>query len=146
MTLFDKPVNSTLLWPINAPWPKRRARAQIKRFQACFPHLIYDMDLAVELANAQAFLAGKQRHVRLYGGLVRHRLVGAAGLAFALAHETGHHVGGAPFMKYQPWISSEERATDWAVSEGLQEVFGPNAARRIVHRGPLQLRAIGIVE
>ena len=74
MTLFDKPVNSTLLWPINAPWPKRRARAQIKRFQACFPHLIYDMDLVVELANAQAFLAGKQRHVRLYGGLAMIRL------------------------------------------------------------------------
>jgi hypothetical protein len=110
-----------------------------------FPNIVYDMDLAVELANAQAFRAGKRKHVRLFGGLVRHRRMGSAGLALTLAHETGHHLGGPPYLHYLPWLSSEARATEWATAEGLRLVFGVSAAETIARRGANQLKAIGLV-
>ena len=104
------------------------------------------MDLGVELANAQAFLEGGKKRVRLYGGLVRHRRIGAAGLAFALAHETGHHLGGPPYLQYYRWLSSEERATEWARSVGLHKVFGKASAMRVTERGLQELRRVGLLE
>lgn len=104
------------------------------------------MDLGVLLANAQAFRAGKVRHVRLYGGLVRHRRIGSAALAFVLAHETGHHLGGSPYLPYMPWLSSEERASEWALLHGLPKVFGISHAEVIAKRGEAQLRAIGLAD
>ena len=145
MPLFDAPVPRRLLWPIDAPWPKRRARNLLKKFQSCFPQIAYDMKLEVELANAQAFLDGSLKRVRLYGGLVRHRKIGSAGLAIALAHETGHHLGGAPYLQYYRWLSSEERATEWALGIGLTSVFGTRPAVRFREDGLQQLRAIGLI-
>jgi hypothetical protein len=124
MTLFDSTVPRHLLWPINAPWPRRRAQAIIKQFQKTFPNVVYDMDLRVELANAQAFLDQGNKRVRVYGGLVRHRKIGTAGLAVAIAHETGHHLGGPPYLQFYRWLSSEERATEWAGDFGIKKVFG----------------------
>jgi hypothetical protein len=146
MPLFDTPVPRRLLWPIDAPWPRRRGRALIRKFQSCFPEVTYDIDFAIELANAQAFLDEGGRRVRLYGGLVRHRKVGSAGLAVALAHETGHHLGGPPYLQFYRWLSSEERASEWALSEGLQKVFGRREATAISKHGVEQLRSIGLVE
>lgn len=131
---------------MNAPEPKRRALALLKKFQSHFANIQYDMDLGVLLANAQAFRAGKIRHVRLYGGLVRHRQIGSAGLALALAHETGHHLGGAPYLRYLPWLSSEERASEWALTDGLPHVFGVRQAELIARRGAAQLKAIGLLD
>lgn len=145
MPLFDAPVPRRLLWPIDAPWPKRRARNLLKKFQSCFPQIAYDMKLDVELANAQAFLDGGVKRVRLYGGLVRHRKIGSAGLAIALAHETGHHLGGAPYLQYYRWLSSEERATAWAMDIGLTSVFGTRPAVRFREDGLQQLRTIGLI-
>lgn len=143
MPLFDEPVPSHLLWSMYAPWPKRRARVVMHQFEACFPELTYDMDLAVGLANAQAFRDRELKRVRLYGGLVRHRRIGSAGLAVALAHETGHHLGGAPYLKFYRLLSSEERATEWAMTVGLKTVFGRRAGP-IGDRGLRQLEAVGI--
>jgi hypothetical protein len=114
----------------------------IRKFQLCFPTVRYDMDLGVRLANAQAFRTDDGRHVRLYGGLVRHRRIGSAGLALTLAHETGHHLGGAPFLRYLPWLSSEERASEWAVTRGLPIVFGKRKADIVTRVGTIQLEAI----
>ena len=100
------------------------------------------MDLDVHLANAQAFLDGENKRVRLFGGLVRHRDIGAAGLAMALAHETGHHLAGPPFLPFYRWLSTEERATEWALSVGLHRVFGKVRANRVGERGLKQLAAI----
>lgn len=142
MPLFDATVPRRLLWPPDASWPRRRARAVVGRFQARFPELAYDIDLDVELANAQAFLDGRTRRVRLYGGLVRHRRIGSAGLAVVLAHETGHHLGGPPYLVPYRWLSSEDSATAWAKSVGIVEVFGSAQAARIWRQGQLQLEAI----
>ncbi|SJZ30365.1 hypothetical protein SAMN02745126_00003 [Enhydrobacter aerosaccus] len=114
----------------------------LRRFQACFPDVVYDTDLAVELANGQAFLDGDLKRVRLYGGLVRHREMTSAALALTLAHETGHHLGGPPFLPFHRWLSSEERATEWGTTVGLQRVFGERTARRIAGQGGRQLERI----
>ena len=97
------------------------------------------MDLSVELANAQAFLENEIKRVRIFGGLARHRLVGSAGLAVALAHETGHHLGGPPKLKYYHWLSSEDRANEWAITVGLPRVFGQAEAKSISKLGFRQL-------
>ena len=144
MPLFDRAVTPRLLWPLNAPWPKKRARNLIKRFQECFPELSYDMDLEVKLANAQAFIREGRKHVRLYGGLVRHRRIGFAGLALVLAHETGHHLGGPPYLPFYRWLSSEERATEWAVTVGLQRVFGDKRAVKLQQAGLSELISLGL--
>ena len=104
------------------------------------------MDIHVKLANAQAFLDGGRKRVRLYGGLVRHRKIGSAGLAVALAHETGHHLAGPPYLQFYHWLSSEERATEWAMTVGLQKVFGKKVATRIGKRGLIELQLIASVE
>jgi len=106
---------------------------------------MFDMALDVELANAQAFLDGKLKRVRLYGGLVRHRKIGSAGLAVVLAHETGHHLGGAPYLQYYKWLSSEERATEWAMEVGLKLVFGTQPAIRLRRHGLRQLKVNGLI-
>ena len=92
--------------------------------------------------NAQAFLSQDGRCVRLYGGLGRHRDIGAEGLAFALAHETGHHLGGPPYHPYYSSLSSEERANEWAAEIGLSIVFGAEVGSRYAQRGLLQLDAL----
>ena len=74
---------------------------------------------------------------------MRHRRIGSAGLAVALAHETGHHLGGAPYLKFCRLLSSEERATEWAMTVGLKTVFGRRAGP-IGDRGSRQLEAVGI--
>jgi hypothetical protein len=142
MPIFDAPVDRRLLWPLQAPWPRRRARVLIRRFQVRWPELVYDMDLEVELANAQAFLDQTTRRVRLYGGLVRHRRIGSAGLMVALAHETGHHLGGPPHLAFYKWLSSEERADEWARTVGLVAVFGGDASDRIWTRGRAELARV----
>jgi hypothetical protein len=142
MPLFDELVNPRLLWPIDAPWPKRRARALIKRFRACFPKITYDIELEICIANAQAVVDGHRQRVRLYGGLVRHRKLRSSGLAVVLAHESGHHLGGAPFHETYRWLSSEERATAWALTEGLPSVFGQRRADVIAKTGMRNLQLI----
>jgi hypothetical protein len=99
--IFDDVVPEVDVWPAEAHWPRRRADALIKRFQAAFPIIHYDLFWETRLLNAQAFIDGRGRCVRLYGGLGRHREVGVEGLAFALAHETGHHLGGPPRRQHK---------------------------------------------
>lgn len=139
---MDDPVPRHLLWPLKAPWPRRRARAVVKQFARCFPEIEYDIDSAVRLANAQAFLEQGRKRVRLFGGLVRHRRIGTAGLAVALAHETGHHLAGPPYLVPYRWLSSEETATAWAEQVGLGAVFGTELAANIWARGSRQLSRI----
>jgi hypothetical protein len=94
------------------------------------------------LMNAQAYIGPMGRSVRLYGGLARHRRVGVEGIAFAIAHETGHHLGGPPHHEFYTSISSEERADEWAEETGLPVVFGDAVARRFASHGVVQLATV----
>jgi Zn-dependent protease with chaperone function len=142
MPIFDDILSPEAVWPVEAPWPLRRAMALIERFRSRFPSVYYDMDWETRLLNAQAYIGERGRSVRLYGGLGRHRQIGVEGVAFALAHETGHHLGGPPHHTYYATISSEERSNEWAMQTGLPLIFGEDVARRYVRHGLEQLAAI----
>ncbi len=142
MPIFDDIAGKEAVWPVEAAWPVRRAHALIVRFRARFPTIHYEIYWETRLMNAQAYIGEKGRSVRLYGGLGRHREVGVEGIAFALAHETGHHLGGPPHHPAYTMISSEERANQWAEETGLPLVFGEVVARRFVRRGLAQLGAV----
>ena len=71
--IFDDIISPKLVWPVEAPWPWRRANALIERFRASFPEIYYDVYWETRLMNAQAYIGERGRSVRLYGGLGRHR-------------------------------------------------------------------------
>jgi len=139
LPIFDDVVPPEHVWPVDARWPIFRAEALLKRFRTKFPDLHYDLFWDTRLMNAQAFIGPRGRCVRLYGGLARHRWVGIEGLAVALAHETGHHLGGPPYHPCYLSISSEERANEWAAESGLPIVFGARVAIRYARQGARQL-------
>ena len=142
MSVFDREVPRRLLWPASARWPKRRAHSLIRSFRQLYSEIIYDVEMGVLVANAQALKLAGVRTVRLYGGLILHRNLLSSGLAVILAHETGHHLGGSPFHPAYRWLSSEERATEWACQEGLVQVFGKDQAKRVADEGMKNLDAI----
>jgi hypothetical protein len=114
----------------------------IARFSSVFPQIHYDVLWDSNTCNGHAFLLNDIRHVRLYGGLLRHKNVGLAGLAVCLAHETGHHLGGPPYHEFYPWLSSEAQADTWAYETGLRVVFGPKKAAIYVANGRRQLSRV----
>lgn len=129
MILGNRTANS-LLRRLSDKRMHHRIEAVVQRFRAAFPRIEYDILWSSRTCNAQAFVLDGRKHVRLYGGLARHREISVAGIAWVLAHETGHHLGGPPWHPHFPWISSEERANAWATAIGLPKVFGRRLAGR----------------
>ncbi len=142
MPIFDDIISPSLVWPVEARWPWLRANALLERFRRRFPEIFYDAYWETRLMNAQAYIGERGRCVRLFGGLGRHRQIGVEGIAFALAHETGHHLGGLPHHQFYTTISSEERANEWAEETGLPLVFGKKVAQRYIDCGTAQLAAV----
>jgi hypothetical protein len=104
------------------------AAAIVARFGTLFDNIAIDIAWKSNSLNAQAFRLGPTAaHVRIYGGLARHRDIGPEGLALAIAHEIGHHMGGAPASRYYPWLSTDHRADEWARTVGLPAAFGSDA-------------------
>ena len=142
MPIFDDLAKPHDLWPTDARWAKRRADLLLAFFRTGFPEIQYELLWETRTVNAQAFHGPQGPTVRLYGGLGRHRLAGVEALALALAHETGHHLGGLPAHPLYKSISSEERADAWAMTVGLPRVFGARRAERFIEVGRQQLRTI----
>ena len=142
MPIFDEVAKPQDLWPLEAPWPRRRVDLLLASFRSGFPQIHYDLLWEPPIVNAQAFHGAQGATVRLYGGLGRHRLAKAEALALALAHETGHHLGGMPAHPLYKSISSEERADTWAMTVGLPHLFGPQRTQRFIKTGRQQLRTI----
>jgi hypothetical protein len=124
-----------LLRPLHDERHQWRIERLVNRFAATFPEISYDILWTSRTRNAQAFVWDGRKSVRLYGGLARHAGISVAAIAWILAHETGHHLGGLPRDPFFPWISSEDSANRWAVSFGLKKVFGLRLARRYTDFG-----------
>ena len=137
--IVDPPQNLDDLKPASAPEPRRWAKTLLSRFQDSFSDVSYDLAWYSDSVNAQAFLYRGRKRVRLYGGLARHRRISRAGIAFALAHETGHHLAGAPFDPTYFWLSSEARSDEWAFFEGMIRVFGSKRGREMAIKGMQEL-------
>jgi hypothetical protein len=123
---------------------RRMIERLLARFRRAYPELTYSVAWQSRTINAQAWLGRQRRQVTLYGGLARHRGFGREGLAFVLAHETGHHLAGPPFDQHLPWLSSESRASEWAVVECLPVLFGAGETPRLLARARTQARGIGL--
>jgi hypothetical protein len=123
-------------------WLRRRADKLLARFRRVFREIRYDLAWYSDTVNAQAFVRDQKKCVRLYGGLARHRRVSLAGIAYVLAHETGHHLAGPPFDATYFWLSSEDQADSWAFNEGMMRAFGPLKGARLASRGLREIVAL----
>jgi hypothetical protein len=140
---------SFLDWPIEHCRPShlgysRRlntASSLIELFARAFPQISYRLLWESRHINAQAWRLGEARNVYLYGGLVRHPVITRAGLAVALAHETGHHLGGEPRDPDMTWMTWQGQADYWAARIGMPAVFGDDA-KRLTPRGASQIRSL----
>jgi hypothetical protein len=137
---------SFLGWPAEEKLPSRRSQlrrrsvalALLDKFGHAFSGVTYDLLWESPTINAQAWRLGNVRHVTVYGGLVRHAAITLPGLALAIAHETGHHLGGPPRDPQMPWMTWQGQADYWAARTAMPLVFGPQA-RFITLRGARQI-------
>ena len=95
MSFLDWPIERNQIAPNLAARRKKMITELLERFGRGFPQISYDLIWKSPMINAQAFPLGRKLHVRIYGGLVRHPAISWPGLLIP-AHETGHHLGGAP--------------------------------------------------
>jgi hypothetical protein len=119
----------------------KHANAVMGKFRLAFPDIEYDIAWTVDLLNGTAWRERSQRHVRLYGGLLRHKLIGLEACAVLFAHETGHHYGGPPRDIDYNWMSCECQADRWAACKGVRLAMGDTDWRRIVKKGADQILA-----
>jgi hypothetical protein len=128
---------SFLNWPVEQKQLSQRARQRRKnialrlldQFSGAFPEITYELFWESPTVNAQAWHLGSARYVRVYGGLVRHRAMTKCGLAFMLAHETGHHLGGLPHDPAMPWMTWQGQADYWAARIAMPKIWGPCACK-----------------
>jgi hypothetical protein len=140
--LLDPPVPKRSLRPLDDSRHCRRVERIVEAFATRFPAIVYDVLWDSRSANAQAFLWDGVRCVRLYGGLARHNKITVAGIAWVLAHETGHHLGGPPLHPLHPAVSDELVADAWARQHGLVRVFGRRLARRYAGLGQREVACL----
>jgi len=100
--------------------PERQGlvRSLLDDFRQTFPTIEFSLIPEFGFLNAQALLLGSKRLVKLYGGLAFHNRLGKDALAFALLHETGHHLAIGPRLNWNPWLACECVSDVWAVNDG----------------------------
>lgn len=136
--MFSMAVPAECLRPATDAECRRTANEVVARFASIFGDVRIELAWESDSLNAQAFRLGPAAHVRIFGGLARHRDIGPDGLAVAIAHEIGHHKGGAPASRYFHWLSNDWRADEWARTVGLPAAFG-DAAADVARAGADQL-------
>ena len=126
--MFSMAVPPERLRPTTDAECRRDIDEVVARFAPIFGDVQIEVVWESDSLNAQAFRLGPAAHVRIYGGLARHRDIGPEGVAVAIAHEIGHHKGGEPASLYFHWLSNDKRADEWARTVGLPAAFGKAAA------------------
>ncbi|MBR1157882.1 hypothetical protein [Bradyrhizobium elkanii] len=87
-------------------------------FRRAFPDLLFELDEGSATVNAQAFIRGNDRVVRIYGGLAYHAAMNADGLVFALLHEVGHHLSKGGRLAANSELGCECAADRWILARG----------------------------
>jgi hypothetical protein len=98
----------------------------LKAFSRQFPTISYQLVPSPALLNAQALVVGGQRIVKLYGGLAFNPLLDMNAIAFALLHETGHHLAVGSRLPWNPFLACECQADQWALKHCA---FGRSSVR-----------------
>ncbi|HUM53270.1 MAG TPA: hypothetical protein PK431_15710 [Chitinophagales bacterium] len=128
---YEEALKGTLA-PLDNSIPYEVANYIVYNYKRFFPDVVYHVDWSDNVVNAYAWMEGNTRHVALKGGLIRHNAIKVEGVGLVLAHELGHHYGGAPRYPGNPWASCEGQADYW----------GAMVAERIVWWGPYALDQI----
>lgn len=141
--MFDDPIpieKGMLRSPNDRRW-YTQVDAIMSQFRRAFPEIKYDVAWNVCLLNGSAWRKISERHVTLYGGLLRHRLIGIEAATLLFAHETGHHYGGPPRDTIYEWMSCECQADYWAARYGVRAVLGgaETEVKRVVLAGARQI-------
>src|SRR5438270_3507154 len=97
---FSIAADTGKLRPVADEVARRAVLGLVQRFEDAFPDIEFDVRWPSASLNAQAYRRADRRCVLLQGGLVRHVALGQEGLAVAIAHEVGHHEGGAPAHRF----------------------------------------------
>jgi hypothetical protein len=87
--------------------------------EAAFPEIRIRVLDTITIVNAQASVLERVPTVDLFGGLAYHPALGRKALAFALAHELGHHVAEGPRQTCSGLLACDCAADLWAVTTGL---------------------------
>ncbi len=127
------------LRPLDDTIPLEMANYLIHNFRKSYPDIVYHVNWADNTVNAYAWREGSTRHVAILGGLIRHRAVGIEGLGMVIAHEIGHHYGGAPRYPNNPWASCEGQSDYWGSMVAMREVWWGEEALRQIEEAAQQL-------
>jgi hypothetical protein len=143
--LFDPPLilRRGMLRPFGDTVWRRKVTAVMQRFRRAFPEIVYDIAWKADAPNGVAWRQISQPHVRLYGGLLRHRAIGLEAVALLFAHETGHHKGGPPRNRTYTWMTCERQADFWAARFGVAAAWEGDTAesQRQIVEGARQVLA-----
>lgn len=121
-----------MLSPLDDTVPLEIAEYLVHHFKRFFPNVTYHIEWNDNTVNAYAWRQGGRRHVAILGGLIRHQHIAVEGLGLVLAHELGHHYGGAPTYPNNG-LSCEGQADWWGASIGMREIWwGEEAIRQII--------------
>lgn len=131
--------NPENLRPLDDTIPLEIANYLIHNFKKSYPGITYHVNWSDNTVNAYAWREGSSRHIAILGGLIRHRAVGIEGLGMVIAHEIGHHYGGAPRYPNNPWASCEGQSDYWAAMVAMREVWWGEESLRQINEAATQL-------
>jgi hypothetical protein len=134
---METPVPESLR-PFDDSVPLEIAEYLVNHFKRFYPNIVYHIEWLDNTVNASAWKEGDERHVRLYGGLIRHKAIKQEGLGLVLAHEIGHHYAGTPTYPNSD-LSCEGQADYWAAKIAMREVWWGEEYIQQVQAGADQL-------
>jgi hypothetical protein len=105
----------------NDPLSREWTEYLMTEYRKTYTDVVYQLDWADSTVNAFAWVDGGVRHVAVKGGLVRHAALQLEGIALVLAHETGHHYGGAP--TFPSGLSCEGQADYYGLLVVMRRVW-----------------------
>ncbi|MFT4278227.1 MAG: hypothetical protein QM576_17925 [Rhodopseudomonas sp.] len=110
--------------PWNDPESREWVEYLLRQYHTYYPDITYQLDWADDTVNAYAWIDNGVRHVAIKGGIVRHFALALEGLSLVIAHETGHHYGGAP--TFPGGLSCEGQADFNGVAVVMRNVWFGN--------------------
>ena len=110
-------------------------------FSRFYPAIEFHVDWNDNRVNAIAYRQGSKQHVSIFGGLLRHQYIQIEGAGLVLAHEIGHHLGGAPRYTTQglTWASCEGQSDYWGALVAMRNVWWGRYYVENIERGSQQL-------
>jgi hypothetical protein len=132
-------VASVPLAPLDNTIPYEMAVYLQNHFKTYYPSIEFRINWTDDTVNAFASREGNRQVVTLYGGLIRHPYMQLEGVGLVLAHEIGHHLGGAPRYPGIPWASCEGQADYWGSKIAMRKVWWGAYAVEQLEKGSQQV-------